>query len=250
MRVKENKAGRIVVFVILMIALLSVLRWLTGKIITVYWDKLLFNELCVLVIVYTINKVYFKIPLAFKREKLKKGVLLGIPVLIPALINYSQIKQIPTITLTIKLIFFSIIVGCFEEILFRGVLLRSLARRWQGLKNGSAWALIVTSLFFGLAHLTNLTHQSLGSTLYQVEFAFSLGMILGGIYLRSHNLFLCIFLHALIDSGAFIANWMNKSITISLPIIWILIVGIIIFTPYCLLGLFYIRPNKQMELLK
>lgn len=229
--------------------LLKLLRWFVSEKLSDYWDIMFFSELFILITVSIVNGLYFKIKIETKSRYLKTGLLLSIPALIPAIANYFQIKQLPTWSLGIKLIVLSLLVGSFEELLFRGILLRSLLIKWNNLQHGPLLALTVSSMFFGAVHLINLTHQSLPATLFQVEFAFSLGMLLGGIYLRTHNLFLCIFLHALIDSGAFLSNWMNNSAAMQIPTIWMLAAGIIVFAPYYLLGVFYVRPSKRKSIL-
>lgn len=250
MEMKENNVKAVLFFVIFVMTLLKLLRWIVGQKFIDYWNTMLFSELCIFVLVITVNQMYFRIPLAFKRKYWKTGLFLGLPTLIPTLVNYFQIKQAPPWMLTSKIFMLSLLVGGFEELLFRGILLRTLVTKWHHLRYGPLLALVASSMVFGAAHLTNLTQQSLLATIYQIEFAFSLGMILGAVYLRSHNLFLPVFLHALIDSGAFLANWMNKSMAMQSPAAWMLVTGIIIFAPYYLLGALYVRPSKKAVLLR
>ncbi|WP_311406699.1 CPBP family intramembrane glutamic endopeptidase [Liquorilactobacillus uvarum] len=245
MKIKENNLKEIIGFIILTMILLKFLRWLVGEGLSDYWNVMFFSELCILIVVSLMNWLYFKVQVETRIGYLRTGLLLSIPALIPAAANYLQMKQLPPWPTALKLLALSLLVGCFEELLFRGMLLRSLLIKWRGLKHGPLLALFVSSVVFGLIHLINLMHQSLPATFYQVEFAFSVGMLLGGIYLRSHNIFLCIFLHALIDSGAFFANWMNNSVTMQTPAIWMLAAGIIVFAPYYLLGVIYVRPSKR-----
>jgi len=78
-----------------------------------------------------------------------------------------------------------ILAPVLEEMLFRGVLLRSLLQqqpRWQ--------AIAVSALFFGFAHLN----------IYQFVLAFWLGLILGWLYERSRSLIPCIALHGALNS--------------------------------------------------
>jgi len=69
----------------------------------------------------------------------------------------------------------------FEEMLFRGILLRAF------LKQHPRWAAIsYSALLFGAAHLN----------VYQFLLAFSLGLVLGWLYELSRSLLPCIALHA------------------------------------------------------
>lgn len=76
-----------------------------------------------------------------------------------------------------------ILAPIFEEILFRGIMLRGM------LQNGTSpiWAIIISSFIFGLAHLN--PWQFLGAGL--------LGVVFGYVYYRTKSLWLVMFLHAL-----------------------------------------------------
>lgn len=73
-----------------------------------------------------------------------------------------------------------------EEIAFRGVLFRAV-EEWIG----STAALLVTSAFFGIAHLTN-PHSSLFAA---IAISIEAGLLLGGAYLISRSLWLPIGVH-------------------------------------------------------
>ncbi|HKR77559.1 MAG TPA: CPBP family intramembrane glutamic endopeptidase [Rhodanobacter sp.] len=77
--------------------------------------------------------------------------------------------------------------GIGEEILFRGALFRIVE---EGL--GTWWALAVSALFFGLAHLANP-----GATLWSsLAIAIEAGVLFGLLYHLSRSLPLCMGLHA------------------------------------------------------
>lgn len=73
-----------------------------------------------------------------------------------------------------------------EELLFRLVLLRLLERSF-----GVAWALAVSSLVFGLAHLGNAGATPLIGVLLGLE----LGLLFGAAYLLTRRIWLCTALH-------------------------------------------------------
>ncbi|MFG6459694.1 CPBP family intramembrane glutamic endopeptidase [Roseateles sp. BYS96W] len=73
-----------------------------------------------------------------------------------------------------------------EEVLFRLVLLRLLVRLL-----GVVWALVASSLVFGLAHLGNAGATPLIGVLLGVE----LGVLFGAAYLLTRRLWLCAALH-------------------------------------------------------
>jgi membrane protease YdiL (CAAX protease family) len=74
----------------------------------------------------------------------------------------------------------------FEEILFRGILFRITEE-----KLGSVWALIISSSFFGLAHLGNGNSTVFSAIAITIE----AGLLLGAAYIYSKNLWLPIFIH-------------------------------------------------------
>lgn len=68
-----------------------------------------------------------------------------------------------------------------EEMLFRGVILRSFLLQYSRTK-----AILVSSLLFGIAHLN----------VYQLATAFAIGIVAGWLYERCRSLWPCILLHA------------------------------------------------------
>lgn len=74
-----------------------------------------------------------------------------------------------------------------EEMLFRGAIEGHLLRKWKN----PAWAIIVSSLIFGLVHYNPA----------QVPFAFVLGIALGWVYYRTGSLFPGMLMH-FINNGS------------------------------------------------
>jgi uncharacterized protein len=80
----------------------------------------------------------------------------------------------------------ALISGCvlapvLEEMLFRGIMLRSFLRRYSRTK-----AILLSSLLFGAAHMN----------VYQLATAFAIGIVAGWLYERCRSLWPCILLHA------------------------------------------------------
>jgi membrane protease YdiL (CAAX protease family) len=76
--------------------------------------------------------------------------------------------------------------GIFEEILFRGILFRITEE-----KLGSVWALVISSSFFGFAHLGNENSTVFSAVAITIE----AGLLLGAAFIYSRNLWLPIFIH-------------------------------------------------------
>ena len=88
-----------------------------------------------------------------------------------------------------------ILVGIFEETLFRGVVLHGFERRL-----GAVAALLISSVLFGAMHYVNwIGGQSLGATHQQVIHAALSGFLYGAIALRTRSIWPGVLLHALWD---------------------------------------------------
>lgn len=85
----------------------------------------------------------------------------------------------------------AVIPAVCEEILFRGVLLPSLARKMAPLT-----AVVVSALIFALIHVD-------GRQFDRVPFAFLMGVALGAIRVRSGSLLPCIVAHATVNTLTF-----------------------------------------------
>lgn len=83
-----------------------------------------------------------------------------------------------------------------EEMLFRGILLRSFLTRYP---RGAAIG--YSALYFGVAHLN----------IYQFLLAFLLGLLLGWLYERSRSLIPCIALHAAVNGSVALLEMSNAS---------------------------------------
>jgi len=89
-----------------------------------------------------------------------------------------------------------LLVGVTEEITFRGIVVEGARRTW----NREGFALVASSVLFGLFHLPNwLLGQSLPTTIRQVVVTALLGMVFFALRRASGTLLTCIVLHAVYD---------------------------------------------------
>lgn len=95
-----------------------------------------------------------------------------------------------TIPYVLSLLAFTLAVGIGEEVFFRGIILRLL----QSIN--AKYAIIVSSILFGLLHLANLAGGvSVEYAILQVIFAFLFGFIAANIVILRHSLFPVIVWH-------------------------------------------------------
>ena len=92
----------------------------------------------------------------------------------------------------------SLLIGLFEELLFRGVLLHGLRSRMT-----AGWAVVASAVIFGLFHAVNaVIGQDVGLTVIQMAGATGLGLFFGAVTVQARSLWPAIALHALWDAFA------------------------------------------------
>lgn len=91
-------------------------------------------------------------------------------------------------------------VGFLEEVIFRGLLFRAMA------KSGITSAIVVSSVTFGIGHIVNLINGSgadLAENLCQVCYAIAFGFLFVTIFYRGGSLIPCILMHSAINAISF-----------------------------------------------
>ena len=119
-------------------------------------------------------------------------------------------------------------VGFLEETIFRGFLFKAISQ--SSLK----WALVVSSLTFGLGHILNLFNgsgMSIGENLVQIVSAVLIGFLYVLIFIRSGSLWMCIISHGVFNSlSAFSVSEKSDYTVIILCVITIIYALIILKT--------------------
>ena len=131
-------------------------------------------------------------------------------------------------------------VGFLEEVIFRGLLFKAIAR------NNVRSAIIISSVTFGIGHIINLFNGSgmdLVSNLCQIVFAIAVGFLLVTIFYRGGSLLPCILVHAAINTLGTFANDADLTAGTRLLHLGILIVVTAAYT----LVLTRTLPEKQRE---
>ncbi|MCF6161054.1 CPBP family intramembrane glutamic endopeptidase [Furfurilactobacillus milii] len=129
-----------------------------------------------------------------------------------------------------------IFVGITEEFTFRGLLL-PLASKLGSARHQLWVGVLTSSILFGLAHSVNILHQSLPITAFQMLSAFSLGVLLAAIYLRTGSLIFPILLHGLNDFvSTYASGLQNPSVSA---------VGVSFVLVYLFTGIFLLRRSKR-----
>ncbi len=92
----------------------------------------------------------------------------------------------------------SLIVGLFEEMLFRGIIVIFLVQVIKESKFKTLYLIIFSAIIFSLFHLVNLFDGAgVYDVLLQVGYSFLLGILWALIYLKTNNLWIVMILHGL-----------------------------------------------------
>lgn len=96
-----------------------------------------------------------------------------------------------------------LMVGFLEEIIFRGLLFKALA------KDGLKTAIVISSVTFGIGHLVNLINGSganLFSNILQVIYAIAAGLMFTLLFFCTKSLYACILCHGFFNALSVFAN--------------------------------------------
>lgn len=157
----------------------------------------------------------------------------------------------------ISLAIFCITIGIFEEFLCRGWLLNEFIERFSKNRKQVILSIIFSSLIFGGMHITNiwLGGQTIFETILQIAQATALGIVLGGIYFRTKNIWAVAFLHGFWDFALMLAEVSSlRECTTLTPsnsvMLYSSIASIILIIIYICVGLFILRPSKISPLIE
>lgn len=156
------------------------------------------------------NQIFDIKNFGLNKENFFNGIILGGFLFIVTIINFlfliNDLSEYPIIVPSIYLIVIvsieQVFIGIFEEFLFRGLILNTLLEKMKNnhLKSKIA-AIVISSVLFGVVHFLNLFNDSntLNDCFVDVCFATFIGIFLGALYLRTKNIWVVVFYHALVD---------------------------------------------------
>lgn len=144
-------------------------------------------------------------------------------------------------------------IGFYEEILFRGVLLRQFMELFGNSRRSILCAVFSSSLLFGLTHLINFrTGAGAAAVLTQVGYAFIIGVFFSALLLRTNwNLLWCVILHSLYDMAAgfgdFAVQQTTKEVTANhnTPGTGAYLINFCLFLPLLLYAIFLLRKEVR-----
>lgn len=129
-------------------------------------------------------------------DKIQQQFMTALPTIIFVAYSSSAMLFVNDLSFKMEILIMTILVGLAEEFYFRGLMIPLFLRFFKG---SAYYAVIGSSVLFGLMHLMNLRSISVGYVSIQVIFAISFGLLLGTIYVKTNNLTLVVVLHMLKD---------------------------------------------------
>lgn len=186
--------------------------------------------------------------------KLNNPQVLLIPIFIFGLATINNIVEF--IELDKKLVFLSVLknllIGFSEEFVFRGILIYLFLLVLYNKKFKGIYAVLFSSMLFGIIHYINYFKiWNIEEVTSQVIFSFGMGCFLGGLFLKTGNIYAVSILHFLYNFGFSKMPLQDQETsmvieqTYSLTSIFMgwLLLGILIFS-----GLYMSRPSKNINL--
>lgn len=145
----------------------------------------------------------------------------------------------------------SLMIGLYEETIFRGLVLQIFLKKWGNSKQQIIFSVLTSSIMFGLIHLLNLSlNQNTATVITQVCYATIMGIAFSALLLRTNgNLILCSFLHGFYDMASGFGDFAEKASSgtqaVSMPEnIFPYILNVINFIPLLVYGLFLLRKAE------
>ena len=147
--------------------------------------------------------------LVFSLRKIKLGnSFKGFVIMLPALLFAAYKIPYHFVSgggnpnmITLPIILIGLAPAVFEEVLFRGIFIFNLKKKYSN----PITIVFVSALVFSLIHLTNIIGMDVISLSIQLIMAFVVGVILSAVYLKTGDIVSVIIAHFLIDvtSGIF-----------------------------------------------
>ncbi|MEM1484167.1 CPBP family intramembrane glutamic endopeptidase [Oscillospiraceae bacterium PP1C4] len=166
-------------------------------------------------------------------------------------IEYVDIQQ-NQIPLVIAVIISNLIIGLYEEVLFRGVVLSLLLKKWGETRKQVYLSVVFGSLVFGVFHLSNLwSGSSLVAVLTQVVYTTIMGIAFSALLLRTNNNILwCALMHGLYNMASGfgdITHITSTEITSTVVSIVPYILNMFMFIPLLIYGLLLLRKVNSVS---
>jgi membrane protease YdiL (CAAX protease family) len=133
--------------------------------------------------------------------------------------------------------------GLLEEIVFRGIILYALLRKWGGSLRGIVASVFVSALVFGLLHFGNAISPftPFSFAAWQVLHAFLLAVWLGTLVLRWHSIWPAVAVHSCLNVVSVVTTWSSRG---SETAVSAYVFPILMQLPLVIFGVFLLLQSK------
>ncbi|MCB8985938.1 MAG: CPBP family intramembrane metalloprotease [Ardenticatenaceae bacterium] len=147
--------------------------------------------------------------------------------------------------LSVTVALFIITAAFLEEIAFRGLILHAFVRVWGETNRGFVKAVLVAALFFGAYHLINiLGGLPLPEVLLQSAVNFSMGIFLGGLVLYGRSIYPVVFFHVCWNMAGYLN--LTDSTAWGSSASWLMLT--VLCVPLAIFGFYLLRDMRQRSL--
>ncbi|MBE5749869.1 MAG: CPBP family intramembrane metalloprotease [Clostridiales bacterium] len=147
-------------------------------------------------------------------------------------------------------IFYCVLIGVFEEIVFRGIIFPSLLSRFEKSKKGLIKSMIISSVIFGVAHIVNaFSGAGIIETLLQVVYSSLIGGLCAFAFVKTNNIVSSIVVHALYNFCGLLFNakiGLGLGVSFDLPTVIITAVLAVLVFVFVVLSLFF-QSKKEVD---
>lgn len=228
---------------IMLLFILGVVTFPTSKIVGCFYKG---NDRLVFLLADGIERIIFtaimlKIIVDFgfrftPKKPCFTGLLAVLPALIIAINNFPFVSYFNgncSISASPKDLCFytvwSLGVGLFEEVAFRGVMLPLIYVKLRDKKRPVFFTLAISSAIFALTHLINLLNGFNPAVFLQVGYTFLIGAMCGIVFVKTGNVFFSAIIHIIYNFGGMLIEYCGSGTMWTIPqIICTAVVGGII----------------------
>lgn len=108
-------------------------------------------------------------------------------------------------------IIYVIAIALLEEFVFRGLVLTLVYDYFRYKRYRYLLTTLVVSAIFSLIHLTNvMSGVGIGSVLLQIAYSFLIGAMLTVVIFKTHNIWLCVLIHAIFNFGGLLTMFIAR----------------------------------------
>ncbi|WP_454193640.1 CPBP family intramembrane glutamic endopeptidase [Paenibacillus sp. Marseille-Q7038] len=174
----------------------------------------------------------------------KKALLYSLPLILVLILIFAGNQGLNTSSLPdlfMMLLIQILVIGLVEEMFFRGFMLRLL------LPKGFRIAVFTTSFLFAITHSLQLIGgQSLMDTVFQIMYAFMVGLVLSLLVIHRQSIVIPILFHGLNNFLQFMGNAKGPAVMDFLIIVILLVYSIYLWRSMTLSKSVPITPNKSI----